>query len=272
MLSRSASHVSRPSSERWNRLRARFGILRRSTNISLPLNAEWPTRALARRRRASRAGPNPARATAIDALQSLRGLVESLLDLSSGWRWARERVRAAHSFSSSARGGGEPARRLRVRFRLPGSRKCELPAPEEDTEGISALGWRGRCRTRRGRRPRAACGPPSRRPRSGRRTQRAPHTFIVGLDDGRFPGAGLQDPILLDEERKRLSKNLRTSSGELARRIDLFAVLFARLRGTITLSYSCYDLADDREMFPARRPFRFSYPLRQARWRPGRAQ
>ena len=29
-----------------------------------------------------------------------------------------------------------------------------------------------------------------------------PHTFIVGLDDGRFPGVGLQDPILLDEERR----------------------------------------------------------------------
>ena len=27
-------------------------------------------------------------------------------------------------------------------------------------------------------------------------------TFIVGLDDSRFPGAGLQDPLLLDHERQ----------------------------------------------------------------------
>ena len=78
-----------------------------------------------------------------------------------------------------------------------------------------------------------------------------PHTFIVGLDDSRFPGSRLQDPILLDEERRGLSKELRTSSSDLARRIELVARLFARLRGTVTLSYSCFNLMDDREMFPS---------------------
>ena len=78
-----------------------------------------------------------------------------------------------------------------------------------------------------------------------------PHTFIVGLDDSRFPGSRLQDPILLDEERRGLSKELRTSASDLARRIELTARLFARLRGTVTLSYSCFNLMDDREMFPS---------------------
>ena len=78
-----------------------------------------------------------------------------------------------------------------------------------------------------------------------------PHTFMIGLDDSRFPGAGLQDPMLLDEERKRLSPDLPTAGQQLAKRLDRIARLFARLRGTVTLSYSCYNLADDREMFPS---------------------
>ena len=78
-----------------------------------------------------------------------------------------------------------------------------------------------------------------------------PHTFVIGLDDGRFPGSGIQDPMLLDDERKRLSPDLRTASSQLARKLDQVARLFARLRGRVTLSYSCYSLADDRETFPS---------------------
>ena len=50
-----------------------------------------------------------------------------------------------------------------------------------------------------------------------------PHTFIVGLDDGRFPGSGLQDPILLDDEAgTRLSPDLPrgASPSRLARQLD----------------------------------------------------
>jgi RecB family exonuclease len=78
-----------------------------------------------------------------------------------------------------------------------------------------------------------------------------PHTFLVGLDDGRFPGAGLQDPVLLDSERRQLSPELPTAVGQLQERLQRFALLLARLRGNVTLSYSCHDLADDREMFPS---------------------
>jgi ATP-dependent helicase/nuclease subunit B len=78
-----------------------------------------------------------------------------------------------------------------------------------------------------------------------------PHTFIIGFDDGRFPGSGTQDPMLLDEERKRLSPELVTASRQLAKRLDLFVRLLARLRGKVTLSYSCHNLVDDREMFPS---------------------
>ncbi|MHC4252031.1 MAG: PD-(D/E)XK nuclease family protein, partial [Planctomycetota bacterium] len=77
-----------------------------------------------------------------------------------------------------------------------------------------------------------------------------PHTFIVGLDDARFPGAGLQDPILLDGERERFAGGkLPTAAGRLAERMADFSRTLARLRGRVTLSYSCRSLVDDREAF-----------------------
>ena len=77
------------------------------------------------------------------------------------------------------------------------------------------------------------------------------HTFVIGLDDGRFPGAGLNDPLLLDEERGKLSPKLRKASAEPGLRLDRFARLHARLRGTVTLGFSCLNLQEDREMFPS---------------------
>lgn len=81
---------------------------------------------------------------------------------------------------------------------------------------------------------------------SGRR-----HTFIIGLDDSRFPGTGRQDPLLLDGERERISGELPTGAGRLRRDVDDFARLLAGIRGELTLGYCCRSLSDDREMFPS---------------------
>ncbi len=86
--------------------------------------------------------------------------------------------------------------------------------------------------------------------RSGGHSGR-PHTFIVGLDDSRFPGAGIQDPLLLDSERRNLSSALPTAASRLEQTIEDFARLLARLRGQLTLSYCCHNVVDDREMFPS---------------------
>jgi len=86
--------------------------------------------------------------------------------------------------------------------------------------------------------------------RSGGHSGRA-HTFLIGLDDSRFPGAGLQDPVLLDTERQALSEALPTASGRLIRRLTRFARILAGLRGRITLGFSCRDVVEDREMFPS---------------------
>ncbi len=79
-----------------------------------------------------------------------------------------------------------------------------------------------------------------------------PHTFILGMDDTRFPGAGMQDPLLLDSERSALSESLATASGRLDERVRAFAGTVGRLRGTVVLSHCSRNLTDDREMFPGR--------------------
>ena len=75
-------------------------------------------------------------------------------------------------------------------------------------------------------------------------------TFLLGLDEGRFPGPEGQDPLLLDAERRRLSPGLATAEGRLADRKLAFARLLARLRGEVTLAFPCHDLLDDRERHP----------------------
>lgn len=76
-------------------------------------------------------------------------------------------------------------------------------------------------------------------------------TFIVGLDASRFPRASGRDPLLTDDDRKRISATLLTSSERVAEAQFRFASLFARLRGEITISYSAYDAVEGRKLSPA---------------------
>ncbi len=93
-----------------------------------------------------------------------------------------------------------------------------------------------------------------------------PHTFLVGMDSGSFPGPAFEDPLLPDEDRKRMDRgdkrmdrgDRRTGHGEIGLAEDitperrfLFAELFARLRGRISVSYSCWDPSQARELAPA---------------------
>ena len=81
-------------------------------------------------------------------------------------------------------------------------------------------------------------------------------TFLLGLDSRRHPGSGLQDPVLLDEERRGINAAVRPL--ELAMRgsrpaenaLALKACI-ARLRGRITASYASWDVLEGREQFPA---------------------
>jgi RecB family exonuclease len=78
-----------------------------------------------------------------------------------------------------------------------------------------------------------------------------PVTFVAGLDEAAFPGRGLQDPVLLDEERNAISNFLPTAADVL--RVNLFglAATLASLRGRVLFSYSSYDIIEGRESFPS---------------------
>jgi ATP-dependent helicase/nuclease subunit B len=77
------------------------------------------------------------------------------------------------------------------------------------------------------------------------------HTFILGLDDSRFPGRGLQDPLLLDSERRRLSPSLRLAARRREEESAAALRLLARLRGKVTLSFPSREVIADRELFPS---------------------
>jgi ATP-dependent helicase/nuclease subunit B len=78
-----------------------------------------------------------------------------------------------------------------------------------------------------------------------------PVTFLLGLDQGAFPGAGLQDPVLLDEEREKISAALPTTADALRENLFAMASLLSSLRGRVILSYSSYDIIDERQSFPS---------------------
>ena len=79
-----------------------------------------------------------------------------------------------------------------------------------------------------------------------------PHTFVVGMDSGRFPGGVLEDPFLLDDERWRVGKeNLPRARDRPSETRFLFAALFARLRGHVALSCCRWDPGEARALSPA---------------------
>lgn len=100
---------------------------------------------------------------------------------------------------------------------------------------------------------------------SGRR-----QTFLVGLDEGRHPGRDLEDPILLDEERRRINDGLDQPLLSLGRQRPREAAAalqacVARLSGSLTASYSSFDLRNlSQAGEPAPSPFFLDLYRRQA--------
>lgn len=79
--------------------------------------------------------------------------------------------------------------------------------------------------------------------------------YVVGLDDARYPRPCSIDPILLDAERGRLSKDLEnTEDRSRYQQQSLDRMLYRILEGGnahVSFSYSVRSLADDRECFPS---------------------
>jgi ATP-dependent helicase/nuclease subunit B len=75
--------------------------------------------------------------------------------------------------------------------------------------------------------------------------------FFVGMDADRVPGHAGQDPLLLDADRRILSRALPTSGEVFRERGFRLAALFARLRGEVTVSHPAWSSADARAMGPS---------------------
>jgi hypothetical protein len=76
------------------------------------------------------------------------------------------------------------------------------------------------------------------------------HLYILGLDESRFPGAARQDPILLDEERRRLSPALRMTTTDAGNGVFHLIRVLGSAAGSATLLASRVHLADGREPYP----------------------
>jgi RecB family exonuclease len=85
------------------------------------------------------------------------------------------------------------------------------------------------------------------------------HTYLMGLDEARHPGADLEDPVLLDAERRGINRALaplalplyRDRPRESARALE---ECVARLSGELTASYSSWNLRSldqQSEQFPS---------------------
>lgn len=78
-----------------------------------------------------------------------------------------------------------------------------------------------------------------------------PHLFVVGLDEASFPGEGLEDPVLLDRERRALPAELTPRRRAPADRLHDLARALGDAGGRVTVSASVRDVADDRELYPS---------------------
>ncbi|HEY5561608.1 MAG TPA: PD-(D/E)XK nuclease family protein [Clostridiaceae bacterium] len=75
--------------------------------------------------------------------------------------------------------------------------------------------------------------------------------FLVGVDSGKFPGSGLEDPIVLDTERTKLSPYLSLKCDEINRNNEYMNRLISSLSGKVFISYSSFDTTSNRAQYPS---------------------
>jgi ATP-dependent helicase/nuclease subunit B len=79
-----------------------------------------------------------------------------------------------------------------------------------------------------------------------------PLTFVVGLDADRTAPGRVQDPILLDSDRRTVrADDLPTTADRIEEGRYALAVMLARLRGAVTLSFAGWDASDGSALSPA---------------------
>ncbi|MFS0555062.1 PD-(D/E)XK nuclease family protein [Brevibacillus sp. 179-C9.3 HS] len=76
------------------------------------------------------------------------------------------------------------------------------------------------------------------------------HTFVMGMSNNAWSTQSRQDPVLLDEERRRIG-GLSLSAEQAEYIYRERAARLGMLSGTVTFSYTSYDPTDQKEMSPA---------------------
>lgn len=77
------------------------------------------------------------------------------------------------------------------------------------------------------------------------------HTFLLGMDEQSWSGNIRQNPMLLDEECRRIGAGLQTAVQRQRDRQRLRDGRFGMISGNITFSFSSYDLAEGATASPA---------------------
>lgn len=78
-----------------------------------------------------------------------------------------------------------------------------------------------------------------------------PHLYIVGMNEGAFPGGIAEDPLLLDDERAALSGELALQRTRPAEQVWHLLRVLDMAPGHITLSSTRKTLSDGRESYPS---------------------
>ncbi|GAE34001.1 PD-(D/E)XK nuclease family protein [Halalkalibacter akibai] len=77
------------------------------------------------------------------------------------------------------------------------------------------------------------------------------HVFIVGMDNGKFPGRVKEDPLLLDRERKKIHEEMTLGKAFVKRNGFLFVQVLLATKGKVQLSFPFMDTVDNRQSSPA---------------------
>ncbi|MFC0212431.1 PD-(D/E)XK nuclease family protein [Paenibacillus chartarius] len=77
------------------------------------------------------------------------------------------------------------------------------------------------------------------------------YTFLLGMDEHSWSGSVQQNPMLLDEECRRIGSGLQSAAEKKRERQRQRDVRLGMIDGSVTLSFSSYDLADGTTSSPA---------------------
>ena len=77
------------------------------------------------------------------------------------------------------------------------------------------------------------------------------HLYIIGMDEGSFPGRGIEDPVLLDDERRQLDLDLPLHRPRPGERVWQAERVLGMVPGRVTLLARRRTVADGSEYYPS---------------------